>query len=469
MRCLQAHRWCGRGGVPRDRRPSPARGRRGSVASRLAPAAAPSSRTRASRRSSARWRAIPLRSSAGSRRCGSSRCGLAVTSAATRRDSRPSRASSASSARRRGARSSSRRSSPAPAGVPLQWQYSAVHADQVAPEIAQAAAKLTIAVIDTGADLGAPDLAAKSPLTHSVRASAAQRRRHRPQRPRHVRGGARGRLRLERRGRRGRRRRSAADDRPGGRADRRVHRRRGGGRDRLRRRSRRAHPQPQPRRRRRPRRRSAARSTTPSPRERCSSRRSGTAIASGNPVEYPAALLQPLGSRGVGGRGLAVAASTRAGSACVVLEHRYARLARRARRGRLQRRVRLLAGLPVPTRRASRLRRGPLRLRQRHLVRGAAGRRRRSSRLGRQSAAAGRRGRVDPRADRLRPRELDRGARLRRARRRRGGRSGAGPAYVPPLRVAGGASGRASRSRGRRSRRRSFRSPSRRTASPSAC
>jgi subtilisin family serine protease len=58
----------------------------------------------------------------------------------------------------------------AQAGVPLQWQFSAVHADQVAPEIAQAAAALTIAVIDTGADLGAPDLAAKSPLTHSVRA-----------------------------------------------------------------------------------------------------------------------------------------------------------------------------------------------------------------------------------------------------------------------------------------------------------
>ena len=59
---------------------------------------------------------------------------------------------------------------PAAAGVPLQWQYAAVHADQVAPEIAQAADKLTIAVIDTGADLGAPDLAAKSPVTHSVRA-----------------------------------------------------------------------------------------------------------------------------------------------------------------------------------------------------------------------------------------------------------------------------------------------------------
>ena len=61
----------------------------------------------------------------------------------------------------------------APAGVPLQWQYSAVHADLVSSEIAQAAAKLTIAVIDTGADLRAPDLAAKSPLMHSVRTRSA--------------------------------------------------------------------------------------------------------------------------------------------------------------------------------------------------------------------------------------------------------------------------------------------------------
>ena len=60
-----------------------------------------------------------------------------------------------------------------PAGEPLQWQYAAVHADQVSPEIAAAAAKLTIAVIDTGADVRAPDLAAKSPLTYSIRARGA--------------------------------------------------------------------------------------------------------------------------------------------------------------------------------------------------------------------------------------------------------------------------------------------------------
>lgn len=56
-----------------------------------------------------------------------------------------------------------------PEGIPLQWQYAAVRADQVPPEVASAAAALTIAVIDTGADLRAPDLAAKSPLAHSVR------------------------------------------------------------------------------------------------------------------------------------------------------------------------------------------------------------------------------------------------------------------------------------------------------------
>ncbi len=57
---------------------------------------------------------------------------------------------------------------PAPA-APLQWQYAAVRVDQVPAAVAQAAAGFTIAVIDTGADLGAPDLAAKVPHTYSVR------------------------------------------------------------------------------------------------------------------------------------------------------------------------------------------------------------------------------------------------------------------------------------------------------------
>ena len=62
---------------------------------------------------------------------------------------------------------------PTATGPPLEWQYSAVHADQVSPEIARAAARFTIAVIDTGADLRAPDLAAKSPLTYNVREHSA--------------------------------------------------------------------------------------------------------------------------------------------------------------------------------------------------------------------------------------------------------------------------------------------------------
>jgi subtilisin family serine protease len=58
---------------------------------------------------------------------------------------------------------------PDPAGGPLQWQYAAVRADLVPAEVTQAAAGVTIAVIDTGADVLAPDLAAKAPVAYSVR------------------------------------------------------------------------------------------------------------------------------------------------------------------------------------------------------------------------------------------------------------------------------------------------------------
>lgn len=51
----------------------------------------------------------------------------------------------------------------------FQWQYAAVRADQVPASVTQAAAAVTIAVVDTGADLGAPDLSAKSPQAYSVR------------------------------------------------------------------------------------------------------------------------------------------------------------------------------------------------------------------------------------------------------------------------------------------------------------
>src|SRR5439155_4777483 len=40
----------------------------------------------------------------------------------------------------------------------------------------------------------------------------------------------------------------------------------------------------------------------------------GNEYGAGNPVEYPAALLQPVGSNGAGGTGLSVGASTPAGT-----------------------------------------------------------------------------------------------------------------------------------------------------------
>ena len=128
--------------------------------------------------------------------------------------------------------------------APFQWQYAAVKADQVPATITQAASGFTIAVIDTGADLGAPDLKAKTPRTYSVRRRAGRCRGR--QRARDVRGGARGRLVDERRRDRRHRRRCGADDRAGGRCRRRLHRRRRGRGDRLRGRPRRQDHQSQP-------------------------------------------------------------------------------------------------------------------------------------------------------------------------------------------------------------------------------
>jgi subtilisin family serine protease len=49
-----------------------------------------------------------------------------------------------------------------------EWQWSAAHADLVPTWVEQAARSITIAVIDTGADVLAPSLAAKSPATWNV-------------------------------------------------------------------------------------------------------------------------------------------------------------------------------------------------------------------------------------------------------------------------------------------------------------
>ncbi len=58
---------------------------------------------------------------------------------------------------------------PDSAGAMPQWQHAAVRADLVPADVARAAAGITIAVVDTGADLNAPDLAAKAPAAYSIR------------------------------------------------------------------------------------------------------------------------------------------------------------------------------------------------------------------------------------------------------------------------------------------------------------
>jgi subtilisin family serine protease len=54
------------------------------------------------------------------------------------------------------------------AGVPYEWEYTAAHVDQVPDSVLRAAAKMKIAVIDTGVDLRQPDIAAKNPQVYSV-------------------------------------------------------------------------------------------------------------------------------------------------------------------------------------------------------------------------------------------------------------------------------------------------------------
>jgi subtilisin family serine protease len=53
--------------------------------------------------------------------------------------------------------------------APLEWQVSATRLDEVPADVLRAARRVTIAVIDTGADLAAPDLAAKGPSRWNVR------------------------------------------------------------------------------------------------------------------------------------------------------------------------------------------------------------------------------------------------------------------------------------------------------------
>src|SRR5262245_32860027 len=53
-------------------------------------------------------------------------------------------------------------------GVPYEWEYTAAHVDQVPDPVLRAAARIKIAVIDTGCDVRQPDIAAKNPQVYSV-------------------------------------------------------------------------------------------------------------------------------------------------------------------------------------------------------------------------------------------------------------------------------------------------------------
>jgi subtilisin family serine protease len=57
--------------------------------------------------------------------------------------------------------------------VPWEWQYSATREDFVPVDVQRAASAITIAVIDTGADVSAPDLAAKNPITYNQRTGSS--------------------------------------------------------------------------------------------------------------------------------------------------------------------------------------------------------------------------------------------------------------------------------------------------------
>jgi hypothetical protein len=62
-------------------------------------------------------------------------------------------------------------SAPVPGGA-YEWQYAAARESLVPPTVVHAASTITIAVLDTGADLAAPDVAAKTPATWSVRSAS---------------------------------------------------------------------------------------------------------------------------------------------------------------------------------------------------------------------------------------------------------------------------------------------------------
>jgi hypothetical protein len=54
-----------------------------------------------------------------------------------------------------------------------EWQFTAAHEDEVPDWVQRAASSVTIAVVDTGADVSAPDIAAKDPTTFTPRTGTA--------------------------------------------------------------------------------------------------------------------------------------------------------------------------------------------------------------------------------------------------------------------------------------------------------
>jgi subtilisin family serine protease len=57
--------------------------------------------------------------------------------------------------------------------APREWQFTAAHEDAVPGWVQRAASSITIAIVDTGADLSAPDIAAKNPTTFNPRTGNA--------------------------------------------------------------------------------------------------------------------------------------------------------------------------------------------------------------------------------------------------------------------------------------------------------
>ena len=114
-----------------------------------------------------------------------------------------------------------------PAGGAYEWQWYATGVDRVPATILAAAARTTIAIVDTGADLSAPALAGKVKASYDVRSGSRSVARH--ERARNVRRLHRRRLDVRGRGSRRLRRRRAPPRRQGRRRNLRQRRRRGGG------------------------------------------------------------------------------------------------------------------------------------------------------------------------------------------------------------------------------------------------